>query len=436
MKAGYVARATVGTLLLAAFVQTACTPAGTLTPDVDGLHHERDGGSDDSGEKPDAGPDENPEPDAGVRAGWECLDDPERIPEGEGSNDASAIDCTWPNPGVVGTPWCDWLCLTAQHDLGHAEKVQIRAQRDRRHPKPGDCGDVGPISSFLWRAPYAGRWVFDTSGSENTHFEEAIDPRCSARPELELDCGGGPGRTFVRDMVAGEPIFLIAGVTPSEQSGPANILINITPLTSSEEGRDCLDGADNDADGLADCDDPDCASGPWCTSPACAHEILPGTIPFETEGDLSIECHLNRFSGCAGERTRERVFAWQAPLTGRVVFDADDSEFSSMLSVRKGSCVGPELAPRGVSWCPRRDYWDPTATAAGVDVVEGEWYYVMLSATSRHNAFPHDADGKPLIGYRLKIRLAEEERGERCWDGIDNDGNGWADFADEQCWEE
>ncbi|MBM4391998.1 MAG: hypothetical protein FJ090_12825, partial [Deltaproteobacteria bacterium] len=26
----------------------------------------------------------------------------------------------------------------------------------------------------------------------------------------------------------------------------------------------CLDGADNDADGLVDCDDPDCASDPSC----------------------------------------------------------------------------------------------------------------------------------------------------------------------------
>lgn len=212
--------------------------------------------------------------------------------------------------------------------------------------------------------------------------------------------------------------------------GPRNILLNISPLTEREEGADCLDGADNDGDGLADCDDPDCASAPECTTPLCANETLPSALPVRAEGDLSVECHLNRFTDwCAGRTTRERIFAWQAPSTDRVVFDASDSEFAATLSVREGACVGPEVGN-----CPAYDFYGPAMVATAVDVTEGEWYYLMVSAIDDSLAFQRNEDFETRIGYVLDIRLAEEESGERCLDGIDNDGNGLADANDPQCW--
>lgn len=362
-----------------------------------------------------------------VRAGWECLDLPDRLPEGEGSNAAAEIDCSIRELQLSGG-WCDWICLTAQHDLGHAERLQIRADKDRRRYTLQGCDPSAGQSSFLWRAPYAGSWVIDTNGSENATLSAILDPRCGAKDDIVCTF---LGRQQVVELAAGEPIFVIASNFVGSNEGPHNILLNITPLTAREEGADCLDGADNDADGLADCDDPDCASSPECTTQACANETLPSELPVRAEGDLSVECHLNRFtSWCAGAKTRERIFAWQAPLTGRVVFDASDSEFKATLSVREGACVGPEIGS-----CPYYDSYGPAMVATGVDVTAGEWYYVMVSAVDDNQAFQRNPELETRIGYVLDIRLAEEESGERCWDGLDNDGNGLADANDPQCWD-
>jgi hypothetical protein len=56
------------------------------------------------------------------------------------------------------------------------------------------------------------------------------------------------------------------------------------PPTEGTEPGDCVDGADNDGDGLYDCDDSDCADGPYCldiegddddsSAGACGHDEM------------------------------------------------------------------------------------------------------------------------------------------------------------------
>ena len=45
------------------------------------------------------------------------------------------------------------------------------------------------------------------------------------------------------------------------------IYIAIRCLGTAPPGENCADGVDNDGDGLADCDDPDCAADPECQAP-------------------------------------------------------------------------------------------------------------------------------------------------------------------------
>lgn len=220
----------------------------------------------------------------------------------------------------------------------------------------------------------------------------------------------------------GEPVYIITDNGSGEDKGPGNVLVNINPLVPHESGSDCLDGADNDGDNVADCDDPDCATAPECTTTLCAHEVLPSEFPLVVEGDLTVEEHLNRFLACAGEKSRERVFAWQSPVTGRVVFNSSHSEFASEMSVRRGSCVGPEAGR-----CPAFDFYDYRSVTTPVDVTQGEWLYVMVGAISDNLAFGRDRD---RIHYVLEIREWAEESGEKCDDGLDNDGNGLLDWWD------
>ena len=43
-------------------------------------------------------------------------------------------------------------------------------------------------------------------------------------------------------------------------------------ITSASETCNCLDGRDNDSDGLIDCEDGDCAAAPRCYESSCDDE--------------------------------------------------------------------------------------------------------------------------------------------------------------------
>ena len=68
---------------------------------------------------------------------------------------------------------------------------------------------------------------------------------------------------------------------------------------NTETMRECGDGQDNDGDGTADCDDPDCATAPPCMAgmPLAAlhwrrpHSRRPSPLPF---GDRIVAAQLGR----------------------------------------------------------------------------------------------------------------------------------------------
>lgn len=106
--------------------------------------------------------------------------------------------------------------------------------------------------TYLWTAPTDGDWRISTAGSG---FATAI-------VLLDSDCGG-------EELVCGEDV-LERGFTAGEQvvigvdgfgGASGDYVLNIVPAGTTES--DCTNG-DDDVDGLADCEGPDCATDLLC----------------------------------------------------------------------------------------------------------------------------------------------------------------------------
>lgn len=334
----------------------------------------------------------------------------------------AVIDCN--DPVFASTPRCQAICLEFHEDIGSPERTHVRPQRHQLSTFYPACEPYWRPGSVLWRAPRDGVWVIDTSGSEASYLAAVLNPRCVDGEDFICRNAFLPK---VVSLAAGAPLLVVVDTiyADSQRRGPGNLLFNITPLVAEEEGADCLDGADNDADGLADCKDPTCASAPECTTPLCANETLPSEVPFRVEGELTVSEHMNRFHDCMGHNARERIFAWQAPRTGRVIFDASKSTFGAQMSVHRGGCVGPLAGA-----CAAYDFYDDKAVATAVDVTAGEWLYVMLGGIADSLAFGVYGEKEHYV---LELRDAQPETGDLCHDGLDNDGDGEADWNDSDC---
>lgn len=321
------------------------------------------------------------------------------------------------------SPWCSDICLPYEEDLGWVEHVDARGL-PVNISGPG-CDPFLTYRRFLWRAPYSGSWVFDTRGSEGWILS-TMGATCE---DPDFRCDAGSPRV-VRDMEAGEALIIRAG-NPNPFGGhyahPATKLLNISPLMEREEGAACRDLSDNDADNLQDCWDDDCKNTPACAPEQCAAEVLPSTLPVTSEGELTPE-DIAVYGGCGGRRGR--VFAWRSPITGRVVATSRGTRFLQTLSVRRGSCTGPQIGH-----CPYNDSsaWSTgrTEVATSFDVVQGEWIAASI------NGSPHDRQPfgpyNDRFHYVITLRLSEPETGERCHDDYDNDGNGLVDESDPGC---
>lgn len=407
---------------------TSRPDAGTGRSDDAGSGDELDAGDPrDAGEDHDAGD----EHDAGFADASSSAVDGGSPPDG-GALPAvpDHIDCDGVDAESL---WCTAACTTVVRNAGWGERVRVRLQRNPAGHGTDSCPGTGGgngVASVLWRAPHDGDWVVDNFGSEGTWFRGIADGRCGQDALACLYVRRHSQAIHVRE---GQPIIVISE-TPgsSTTNGPLIHQININPLVEHETGDDCRDGADNDADQKADCDDDDCATGPACAGPTCADEILPSLVPLRAEGDLGYEEFTNRFAWC-NPYAREKTFAWQAPTTGRFVVDTShrgvDNSFMGSISVHSEGCDGPPA-----SECRLYDTYDGgfRSTAVAFDAQAGDWRYFRLGGTWDSLCFGRFQE---RTRYALRVRLAEEESGPRCADRIDNDGDGRIDYDDSECWD-
>lgn len=337
------------------------------------------------------------------------------------------LDCA----DAANAEWCQPPCLPFNVDLGSSAEVRHREEMPWR-PEGGlgdRCVDSEDLIErvFLWRAPADGTWVFDNFGAEGPNIEAVVDascPKAAACPDL----GDRLENRRIVSLSKGQPVVIVSALLVGDRSGGGVHQVNISPLAKRESGATCLDGADNDGDGLADCWDPDCADSIECTTGLCADEILPSLASVKVSGELDWRTHRNRDGKeCRANDTRERIFAWQAPSTGRYVFDASGSNFLEVLYVRRGGCAGPMAGE-----CAAQDPYGYTnaATSVAVDAMEGEWLFVFVDGSRDNDVFGIDRESTT---YRLSIYEARGEFGALCSDGIDNDGDGDVDYFDEDC---
>jgi subtilisin-like proprotein convertase family protein/C1A family cysteine protease len=173
----------------------------------------------------------------------------------------------------------------------------------------------------------------------------------------------------------------------------------------------CDDGLDNDFDGDVDCDDQACAEDPVCIEDGLAYqndETLP--IPDDdAEGIVST------------------IEVDQPGTIGNVFVELDITH--SYIGDLTVTLVGPDgtrvvLHNReGGSENDIKGTYSPVGFVG--KSIQGTW---TLEITDTANA-----DTGTLNGWSLTFQLTGDVPAEVCDDGIDNDGNGLADCADDAC---
>ncbi|MEQ1504560.1 MAG: hypothetical protein ABMB14_20140, partial [Myxococcota bacterium] len=208
-------------------------------------------------------------------------------------------------------------------------------------------------------APADGRYRFDTAGTVFDTVLTVLDG-CGGAERACSDDAVGRQSSLAVDLVAGEAVVVV--VDGFDRNDGAYVL-NVTAIPSTELG--CGDGADDDADGLVDCADPDClcvetcddavdddADGaidcldPDCVGdPACAsicpEAVASGALPIVVEG-ATVGATADQASSCGGASASDDTVAFTAPADGVYTFDTAGSAFDTVVSVVDG-CGGVEL---------------------------------------------------------------------------------------------
>jgi hypothetical protein len=183
----------------------------------------------------------------------------------------------------------------------------------------------------------------------------------------------------------------------------------------------CNNGLDDDRDGFVDCLDPDCASNPVCleqhASCLTARRIsASGTYTGDTIGNVP------QTAGSCGGDSGEAVFQLALTAPTRVRLDTRGSDFDTVLYVRTGSCQsGREIA------CDDDGGQQALSSLLTFNLLQPGNYFIFVDGfTVDPNRGPDEGD------YVLNVDLASNPS-ENCQDGIDNDGDVYADCADPDC---
>ncbi len=178
------------------------------------------------------------------------------------------------------------------------------------------------------------------------------------------------------------------------------------PESPSEVVEACA-GADDDCDGMTDCEDRDCWVPAHC--PRCPAEDLGSALGTVVKGgDTTGAANAVEYAGQTDEcgmEAPERVYLWTAPEDGRYEVDLH-LEFDEVLAVFEGPCA--ETLVECVDDPPI--YLELSAGQAVAVVVDG--YHSEAAGT-----------------FDLEITRSESD----CFNGVDDNANGDTDCEDESC---
>jgi len=164
------------------------------------------------------------------------------------------------------------------------------------------CGANGPESSYLFVAPTSGQYTISTEASSFDPVVTVYDATCGGAIVACNDDAAGLESSVTVNLTSGQAIVIqVDGAGPGEYG----LIVN-------------------------------------ATNSVCDPTILDSVTPITTSGSTSGVSNLNQ--SCGGDGAPEAIYLFEAPTSDTYVFDTFGSEFDTILSVRDGSCNGPELA--------------------------------------------------------------------------------------------
>jgi|GEM_PF-1972505 len=237
---------------------------------------------------------------------------------------------------------------------------------------------------------------------------------------------GGPGEFLEFEGEAGSLYFIVIDGRGPNPNGEYTLQVQCA--TGSTEDI-CDDGLDNDADGLVDCSDPDCAGDPACGEGCVPSQTLqcPATVlTGDTGGPDATNSVLDwcgeGFDGWTGP---EIAYLFTPNSTGEVTVDASgwqgngDLDLTVLLVPPPGPDAEIDCNPE---ICVEQS-WNPGGQPESLtfDAFAGTQYIVAL-----------DGWNGAVSEFQMVLTCAGGP-GEICDDGIDNDNDGQIDCDDPDC---
>lgn len=220
------------------------------------------------------------------------------------------------------------------------------------------------------------------------------------------------------DAFAGAAYYIVVDA-PILEGVDYSISLDCTPW----EETACTDGADNDMDGLADCDDADCQGGPDCPDASCSAvwSLECNTSDVGTNygvgstGGIVTYRDVSSNKGCLDNSWEytgpEFAYRFEAPTDLNVtvkLFDESAQTDLLILEDQGQGCVPTDC----IAWGLKK---------VTFPAKEGHTYYFVVDGYG---------GAKGAFGIELSCPLITETK---CDDGQDNDLDGQPDCLDEDC---
>jgi len=220
------------------------------------------------------------------------------------------------------------------------------------------------------------------------------------------------------------------------------------PSGPPDNEQECSDGIDNDADGLIDCDDPDCADDPACVGEICDDGL-------DNDGDTLIDCDD---PDCAGDPACGDGWCEDIPDGACSSCEGDGNQCTRECEGGTGAfcpvnCSLLTLAPFGAFGAPCTDDGFTCTTDPGGAGCDGSGICgVRDDSACDDGQFCNGAEvcnpaplsDPPGTGCKPGNdpcpdpgagcdEVADECTEVNCTDGVDNDGDTLIDAADPDC---
>jgi len=224
----------------------------------------------------------------------------------------------------------------------------------------------------------------------------------------------------------------------------------IEAFIGNQHPEDCLNGIDDDADGVIDCADPECAAQAYCSGPVACESATALTCGQTVTGDSSGGAERYVTYGCSQDQQLGSEVAYQfsipvgteAHVTLKPSGGQDLNLF--VLHAGQGSCDPSAcMASSENKGGDKTEKVDLVIPEGGsyvvVDGVEGGGAYSLTVTCGPdqedcQNGVDDDGDGKTdCADTDCATDTACVEGSEDCQNGVDDDGDGKTDCADSDC---